>query len=31
VRLGHDNAKIYGELLGLGAAELEGLAREGVI
>jgi crotonobetainyl-CoA:carnitine CoA-transferase CaiB-like acyl-CoA transferase len=31
VRLGHDNAKIYGELLGLGAAELEELAREGVI
>ncbi len=31
VRLGHDNAKIYGELLGIGAAELEELKREGVI
>ena len=31
VRLGHDNAKIYGELLGIGAAELQELAREGVI
>jgi crotonobetainyl-CoA:carnitine CoA-transferase CaiB-like acyl-CoA transferase len=31
VRLGHDNAKIYGELLGIGAAELQELARDGVI
>jgi crotonobetainyl-CoA:carnitine CoA-transferase CaiB-like acyl-CoA transferase len=31
VRLGHDNAKIYGELLGISAAELEQLKRDGVI
>lgn len=31
VRLGHDNAQVYGTLLGIGAAELEELKREGVI
>ena len=30
-RLGHDNAKIYGELLGIGEEEMQELAREGVI
>lgn len=30
-RLGADNARVYGELLGAGADELEALAREGVI
>ncbi|HZO82656.1 MAG TPA: CoA transferase [Candidatus Binataceae bacterium] len=31
VRLGHDNARIYGELLALSPAELEQLRRDGVI
>ena len=29
--LGQDNAGVYGEMLGLGAAQLEDLKREGVI
>ena len=31
VPVGHDNARVYGELLGLGAADLETLKREQII